>query len=76
MNQTPDQNIIKERNKTMSDNMKLFKNGCISEENTCINRCNGYCIMLNESCPAIVRYNDANENNVPCDLSGYKPENI
>ena len=55
----------------MSDNMKLFKNGCISEENTCINRCNGYCIMLNEPCPAIVRYNDANENNVPCDLSGY-----
>lgn len=56
-------------NKTLG----ILRSDCIAEKNTCVNYHNGYCIKLNEHCPSMVKYDDKNNNNVPCDLAGYKP---
>ncbi len=54
-------------------NLTMLKYNGIAEENTCMHFYKGYCVKINECCPSIVRYDDNNNNNVPCDLTGYKP---
>lgn len=44
-------------------------NKCKYRDSVC-----GACTILGyESCPKIIAYNNSNDNNVPCDLSLYKP---
>ena len=57
----------------MYEKISLFKENCVCEKNTCANYHEGICIKLGERCPSIVKYNDNNDNNTPCDLAGYKP---
>lgn len=45
-----------------------------TEENNCIHRINGHCILTMIVCPSIIRYDDNNVNNMPCDGAGYKEE--
>ena len=51
----------------------MIRGNVTVEENTCKHRYNGICLLYEELCPANVRYNDENENNVPCDLASYIP---
>ncbi len=46
---------------------------CTTEKNTCKNYFRGLCCKLQCLCPSTVRYDNNNENNVPCDLAGYTP---
>lgn len=43
-------------------------------DNTCIYRQNGCCIKCGERCPGIVKYNEDNDNNLPCDMVSYTPD--
>jgi len=56
-------------------NIVMIKNATV-RPNTCKHRQNGVCTRVAlcfESCPANVRYNEDNENNLPCDMAGYEP---
>lgn len=44
------------------------------EENTCKHRFDRHCVLLGVVCPSMVKYDEDNENNVPCDLASYKPQ--
>ena len=41
------------------------------ETNICRYFYKGKCWLLEENCPSNVRYDDDNDNNVPCDLAYY-----
>ena len=42
-----------------------------SVANNCIFYSEGKCNKCQEWCPSVIRYDDNNVNNVPCDLAGY-----
>ena len=50
-----------------------FSKNVICEENTCKHKAYGRCILINETCPQTVYYTEDNNNNLPCDMVGYKP---
>ena len=53
----------------------MFIANAHTETNTCKHYDKKYhlCTKCMETCPAIVKYNDDNENNVPCDMASYEP---
>lgn len=51
---------------------KINHNTMTSEPNVCINRCNGVCMLTMVSCPSVIRYDDDNNNNMPCDGAGFR----
>lgn len=53
-----------------------YKRGYTKKPNDCkyFNKEEGTCVktaMYGETCPSMIEYNAANENNVPCDMAGY-----
>lgn len=53
--------------------MSISRDNCVTEKNTCVNYYKGFCIKCGTNCPSVIKYDDANNNNAPCDMVGYVP---
>ncbi len=51
---------------------KINHSTMTSEPNVCVNFNNGVCMLSMVTCPSVIRCDDDNNNNMPCDGAGFR----